>query len=45
MDQFLGGTPGDRPEVIAKTYAHFIPGSGRRIAASFDTIYASKVGG
>jgi integrase len=30
---------GDRPEVILKTYAHFIPGSGQRIATRLDTLY------
>jgi hypothetical protein len=30
---------GDRPEVILKTYAHFLPGSGPRITAHLDALY------
>ncbi len=30
---------GDRPEVILKTYAHFLPGSGPRIASRLDALY------
>jgi integrase len=30
---------GDRPEVILKTYAHWIPGSGKRIAGRLEEMY------
>jgi integrase len=30
---------GDRPEVILKTYAHWIPGAGKQIATKLDAMY------
>jgi hypothetical protein len=33
---------GDRPDVILRTYAHFIPGSECRIAKSLDESYGRK---
>ncbi len=30
---------GDSPEVILRTYAHFIPGSGPRIARRLEEMY------
>src|SRR5262249_54463157 len=36
---------GDRPDVILKTYAHFVPGSGQRIAKAPDHyLIAVKIG-
>jgi integrase len=38
---------GDRPEVILKTYAHWIPGAGKRIAGRLEEMYggANRQGG
>jgi hypothetical protein len=33
---------GDRPEVLLKTYAHFLPGSGAHIPARLDSLYGGK---
>jgi integrase len=30
---------GDRPDVVLKIYAHFIPGAGKRIATRLEEMY------
>jgi integrase len=35
----VGRRIGDRPEVVLKTYAHFIPGAGKKIASRLEDMY------